>query len=119
MNTLFRPTLFTLLFTAVALAPVHAAATGPIDISAQKLEVNQSSSKAVFSGNVVVTQEGLTLNAPTVTADYASQGSSGIKTVTAAGGVTITRNGANGVTEKATGSTAVYRKPATLPSPVP
>ncbi len=110
MTSLLRSTLFTLLFTASVLVQVHAAAAkAPIDISAQKLEVNQSSSKAIFSGNVVVTQEGLILTAPVVTADYQGQG---IQTVTASGGVTITRTGAGGVSEKATGTTAIYNPDA-------
>ena len=113
MKSLLSSSFLTLALASLALVPAHAATQGPIDISAQKLEVNQSSSKAVFSGNVVVTQQGLTLTAPTVTADYASQGgNSGIQTVTASGGVVITRTGAGGITEKATGSTAVYNPEA-------
>lgn len=113
MRILLHSLLLTLLLAAGTGLPAHAATGGPIDITAQKLEVNQTSSKATFSGNVVVTQQGLVLTAPVVTADYATQGDgSGIQTVTASGGVTITRNGAGGITEKATGTTAVYNPEA-------
>lgn len=87
------------------LAPVWAEAPTPIDITASKLEVNQSASKATFTGNVVVTQGGLVLAAPTVVTSYAG---GTLDTVTASGGVTITRTGSGGVAEKATGSTATY-----------
>lgn len=88
MNTRLSSSVLTLALATLTLGPAYAATQGPIDITAQKLEVNQSSSKAVFSGNVVVTQQGLTLTAPTVTADYTSKaGNSGIQTVTASGGV--------------------------------
>ena len=87
------------------LAPVWAEAPTPIDITASKLEVNQSASKATFTGNVVVTQGGLVLAAPTVVTSYAG---GTLDTITASGGVTITRTGSGGVAEKATGSTATY-----------
>lgn len=101
LSTLLAATLVT------SAASAQANAKAPVDITAQKLEVDQATGKAVFSGNVVVVQGGLTLTAPVVTADYAGQ-DNGIETVTATGGVTIVRNGTGGVSEKATGTTAVY-----------
>ncbi len=109
MNISLRSALLTLVMALSTGLTAHAAPNSQIDISAEKLEVNQTASKATFSGNVVVTQEGMTLTAPLVTADYKNQNStSGIQTVTASGGVTITRAGSNGVSEKATGTTATY-----------
>lgn len=104
-------TRFFLLLTAlcVAVPTVWADAT-PIDVTAQRLDVNQTNGTAVFSGSVVVTQGSLTLTAPKVSAEYAGSGKAGnsIRNVVASGGVTITRAGAGNVAEKAVGDNAVY-----------
>lgn len=84
----------------------YAANGGPVDITSQQLDVEQSKSLATFSGDVVVTQEGFVLKAPKVVADYS--GGADIKSITATGGVNIVRNGAGGVAETATGTTALY-----------
>ena len=103
-NRLLSTVLLTITFLA---SHAMAQSQAPVDITAQKLEVNQATGKATFSGNVVVTQQGLNLTAPLVTADYAGKGNT-VQTVTASGGVVITRNGTGGITERATGTTAVY-----------
>lgn len=109
MKLLLSTLLLATWFLATFLVPGAFAQAAPIDITAQKLEVNQATSQATFSGDVVVVQQDLTLTAPQVIANYTSGGTgSGIQTVTATGGVTITRNGANGITEKAVGTTAIY-----------
>lgn len=84
---------------------------GPVDISADKLDVQHLAGTAVFSGNVVVKQGGLTLTAPSLTAAYTAGGKGGdLDSLTATGGVTITRAaGLGGATEEtATGTTATY-----------
>ncbi len=104
-------TLLTLLtFSLAAFAPAWAQSGQPVDITSQKLEVDQAANTATFSGNVVVTQGSLTLNAPRVVAASAAAG--GVTAITASGGVTITRPGTAGISEKATGTTATYNPQA-------
>ena len=102
--------LLTSLFATVLLSTAWAQNTQPVDITAAKLEVNQSANTATFSGNVVVTQGNLTLNAPRVVAASAKAG--GVQAITASGGVTITRPGTAGTNETATGTTASYNPQA-------
>ena len=102
---MIRILLLTLLFTPAAFA--QAMGKGPVDITAQQLDVQQKKGTAVFSGDVVVKQGEMTLTAPKVTATYGSKGGD-IEAIEATGGVTITRPGQNGVTEKAVGTTALY-----------
>lgn len=99
-----------LVFAAALSVGYAQAGPQPVDITSQELDIAQASGLATFSGNVVVTQGSFTLAAPKVVADYSGAGSTGsdIRSITASGGVTITRTGAGGVAEKATGSTAVY-----------
>ncbi len=96
------------------LVPVSHAQSGPVDITANQLDIQQTKGLATFSGNVVVTQTGFTLQAPKVVADYAGgkSNSTDINSITASGGVTITRTGQGAQAEKATGNTALY-SPAT------
>lgn len=84
------------------------ASSGPVDITSQRLDVQQAKGTATFSGNVVVTQGGFKLEAPKVTAETDSAKGGDIKSIVASGGVTITRPGQGGITEKATGTTASY-----------
>lgn len=102
-------TLFSALILAISLlAPAAFAQNGPVDITSNQLDVEQAKGLATFTGNVVVTQTGFTLAAPKVVADYSgAKGSNDIKSITASGGVIITRTG-GAVAEKATGSTALY-----------
>lgn len=101
--------LLTLLFTLAIPAAFAAPATsgGPVDITSQRLDVQQAKGLATFSGNVVVIQGGFRLEAAKVVADFGGKGSD-IKSINATGGVTITRPGQGGVTEKATGTAASY-----------
>lgn len=104
MKTLF----FALLLTISFLAPAAFAQNGPVDITSSQLDVEQAKGLATFTGNVVVTQTGFTLAAPKVVADYSgAKGATDIQSITATGGVTITRTGGL-VNEKATGTTALY-----------
>ena len=104
--------IFCLAVALLAAAPVVMAqnlgAKSPVDITSQQLDVQQAKDLAVFSGNVVVTQTGFRLEASKVTADFSAKGHSDIQSIEATGGVTITRDGAGGITEKATGTTATY-----------
>lgn len=102
--------LLALLLTLLASSVVAESLTsgGPVDITSAQLDVQQAKGLATFSGNVVVTQSTFRLEAPKVVADFSAKGSD-IKSIQATGGVTITRPGQGGITEKATGTTATYQ----------
>jgi len=82
---------------------------GPVDVEADRIEVQDRSDRAVFSGNVRVRQGGLSLDAARLTVAYASGGggASGggvdIQRLDASGGVTV-----RSATETARGSVAIY-----------
>jgi lipopolysaccharide export system protein LptA len=64
----------------------------PVDVSADRIEVQDRADRAVFTGNVHVTQAELTLDTPRLTVAYAGgQGTNGvqIKRLDAAGGVVV------------------------------
>ena len=64
----------------------------PVDVTADRIEVQDRADRAVFLGNVHVTQAELTLDTPRLTVAYAGgQGNSGvqIKRLDAAGGVVV------------------------------
>ena len=74
----------------------------PVTIDADQLDVEQSSNKAVFTGNVIAIQGVLRLEAPFLQVDY-DETSKAIALITATGGVKLE----NGV-ETATSDHAVY-----------
>ncbi len=84
-------------------------ASGPVDVEADRIEVQDRSDRAVFSGNVRVRQGGMTLDAARLTVAYANSGGGG-----GSGGVNIQRLDASGgvvvrtATETARGSVAIY-----------
>lgn len=75
----------------------------PVDVNADRLEVQDRADRAVFSGNVVVTQADMTLTAPRLTAVYSNNGGIEIQRLDATGGVTV-----KSPTETATGQYAIY-----------
>lgn len=101
--------LFVLIFLCAAPSALAAslASGGPVDITADQLDVHNAEGNAVFTGNVVVRQNTLTLTAPKLTVSYA-KGGGDITQMQATGGATITRNTPGQAAEKATGSTATY-----------
>jgi lipopolysaccharide export system protein LptA len=81
---------------ALALAPAlsQSALKGhntnaPVDVAADRIEVQDRADRAVFSGNVVVRQAELTLTAARLTVAYSKAGSVQIKRIDATGGVNI------------------------------
>ena len=74
----------------------------PVTIDADQLDVEQSSNKAVFTGNVIAIQGVLRLETPFLQVDY-DETSEAIALITATGGVKLK----NGV-ETATSDHAVY-----------
>jgi lipopolysaccharide export system protein LptA len=66
----------------------------PIDVDAARVDIEDNASEAVFSGNVVIRQAGLTLNADRVRITYAKDaaGSPQVKRLDAFGHVRITQD---------------------------
>ena len=61
----------------------------PVDVAADRIEVQDRADRAIFSGNVVVRQASLTLTAGRLTVAYASSGGIQIQRLDASGGVTV------------------------------
>lgn len=75
----------------------------PVDVAADRIEVQDRADRAIFSGNVVVRQSELTLNAPRLTVAYSNSGGIEIDRIDASGGVTV-----RSPSETATGQFAIY-----------
>lgn len=75
----------------------------PVDVAADRIEVQDRADRAVFIGNVVVRQAGLTMNTSRLRIAYLSEGGIDIKRLDASGGVTVSSGG-----ETARGDFAVY-----------
>ena len=79
-------------------------AKSPVDVAADRIEVQDRADRAIFSGNVVVRQANLTLTASRLTVAYARQGSGvDIERLDASGGVSV-----KSPSETARGDFAVY-----------
>ena len=78
---------------ALAQEPVSALkghnSDAPIDLTADRLEVQDRADRAMFSGNVHVKQDELTLDTSRLTVAYSSAGGVQIKRLDASGGVTV------------------------------
>jgi len=61
----------------------------PVDVAADRIEVQDRANRAVFSGNVVVRQGNMTMNAARLTVVYAGGESVRIQRLEASGGVTL------------------------------
>ena len=75
----------------------------PVNVAADRIEVQDRADRAVFSGNVVATQAELTLRAARVTLAYTSGAGVQIQRIDASGGVTVVSP-----SETARGSFAIY-----------
>ncbi len=80
-------------------------ANAPVDVDAERIEVQDRADRAVFAGNVRVRQEGLALTAQRLTVAYVkgAGGSPQIERLDAQGGVSLTS-----ATESAHGDVAIY-----------
>ena len=78
-------------------------ADAPIDVAADRIEVQDRADRAIFSGNVVVRQDELTLNAERLTVAYSDAGGIQIERLDASGGVTV-----RSPSETARGQFAIY-----------
>jgi len=77
--------------------------SAPVNFAADRIEVQDRADRVVVSGNVHVTQGGLTLDSARMTVAYRNSGSIEIDRIDAAGNVRVTRGN-----ERARGDTAVY-----------
>lgn len=76
----------------------------PVDVEADRIEVQDRADRAIFSGNVVARQENMTLNAGRLTVAYSRKGGGvDIERLDASGGVQV-----RSPSETARGDFAVY-----------
>lgn len=75
----------------------------PVDVAADRIEVQDRADRAIFAGNVVAKQASLTLNASRVTIAYSNSGGIEIQRIDASGGVTV-----RSPSETARGQFAIY-----------
>ena len=75
----------------------------PVDVSADRIEVQDRADRAIFAGNVHVTQAELTLDTTRLTVAYSSNGGVQIRRLDAAGGVVV-----RSPTEVARGDFGIY-----------
>jgi len=75
----------------------------PVDVAADRIEVQDRADRAIFSGNVDARQGSLRLTAPRLVVAYASSGGIDIKRLEASGGVTLRTP-----SETATSQYAIY-----------
>lgn len=61
----------------------------PVDVAADRLEVQERADRAIFAGNVQVRQADLTMDTQRLTVAYSSQGGVQIRRLDAAGGVVV------------------------------
>ncbi|MFC3060932.1 lipopolysaccharide transport periplasmic protein LptA [Paenirhodobacter populi] len=90
----------------VAFQSVRSSPDAPVTVTSDELSVDQGTGIAIFTGNVIVVQEGLRLNADKVTVDYVQGDRTQISTMTADGNVVMVSP-----TEAAQGNHAVYDVP--------
>jgi lipopolysaccharide export system protein LptA len=75
----------------------------PVDVAADRIEVQDRADRAIFSGNVVVRQAALTLTAARLTVAYSSSGGVELRRIDATGGVTV-----KSPSETARGNVGIY-----------
>lgn len=75
----------------------------PVDVAADRIEVQDRADRAIFSGNVVVRQATLTLTAARLTVAYSSGGGVELRRIDATGGVTV-----KSPSETASGNVGIY-----------
>lgn len=75
----------------------------PVDVAADRVEVQDRADRAVFSGNVVVRQAELTLTAARITVAYSNSGNVQVRRIDASGGVNVTSP-----SERARGDFGIY-----------
>ena len=98
--------------TSFALGDARHDATAPVELSSDRLTVDQSTGETVFTGNAVIAQGGLRLSAETIRIVFAEDSGTGARRIdqlSASGGVTLVTDD-----EAAESRTAEYRVPQGL-----
>lgn len=75
----------------------------PVNYAADRIELQDKANRVVLSGNVAISQGGLSLNAGRTTVAFTDEGSLKIQRIDATGGVVVTRGN-----ETARGEVAIY-----------
>jgi lipopolysaccharide export system protein LptA len=75
----------------------------PVDIDADRIEVQDRADRAIFSGNVIARQGNMTMNAARVNVAYTNTSGVQVERIEASGGVTLRTP-----TETARGNFAIY-----------
>lgn len=75
----------------------------PVEYAADRIELQDRQNRVMLSGNVVITQAGLTVRSARTLVNYSNDDGLSIARITATGGVTVTRG-----SESARGDVAVY-----------
>jgi lipopolysaccharide export system protein LptA len=75
----------------------------PVDVDADRIEVQDRADRAIFSGNVVARQGNMTMNSARLTVAYTNSNGVNVERLEAAGGVTLRTP-----TETAQGNFAIY-----------
>lgn len=75
----------------------------PVDVAADRIELQDRQNRVILSGNVVIDQSNLRLVSARTLINYSDAGSLQINRITATGGVVVTRGA-----ERASGDTAIY-----------
>ncbi|MGA9581035.1 MAG: LptA/OstA family protein [Allosphingosinicella sp.] len=107
MKRLFPLLLLAALGPAAAYGQVSALkghdSDAPVDVVADRIEVQDRADRAIFTGNVVVSQGQLTLTAPRLTVAYSGGGGVQLRRIDASGGVTV-----KSPSETARGNIGIY-----------
>ena len=105
MRHLFALTLLMAPAIASAQALKNHNSNAPVDVSADRIEVQDRANRAVFAGNVHVEQAGMTLDSARLTVAYvnAAGGNPDIQRLDATGGVTVKK-----ADQIARGNSAIY-----------
>lgn len=109
--TMIRSTLAGFTLTCAALGGIQLSAqaiaghnsNAPVSYAADRIELQDRQNRVVLSGNVHITQAGLSLNAARTIVSYSDAGDLSIQRIMATGGVDVQRGN-----ERARGDTAVY-----------
>lgn len=88
---------------AYAQALANHDSNAPVSVSASSIEAQDRSDRVLISGDVRVTQAGLTLTAQRMTVAYSRSGGTEINRIDATGGVTVAKGN-----ESARGNVAIY-----------
>ena len=111
MSAMTRLRLLLLAPILVAVAPASGQQSGragfnsnsPVDVEADRIEVQDRADRAIFSGNVVARQGNMTINAARLTVAYTDTSGIDVQRLEASGGVILRTPG-----ETARGNFAIY-----------